>query len=76
MPDNASAELNRLTSEADSLRCVLELKQAEISALSKAKADLIHESEERLKLSNRVALLEAQNEMLRTELEAKTEKEK
>ncbi|XP_039502513.1 mucin-17 isoform X3 [Drosophila santomea] len=76
LPDNASAELNRLTSEADSLRCVLELKQAEISALSKAKADLIHESEERLKLSNRVALLEAQNEMLRTELEAKTEKEK
>ncbi|XP_002037682.2 protein MLP1 isoform X2 [Drosophila sechellia] len=76
LPDNASAELNRLTSEADSLRCVLELKQAEISALSKAKADLIHESEERLKLSNRVALLEAQNEMMRTELEAKTEKEK
>ncbi|EDX03570.1 GD22780 [Drosophila simulans] len=76
LPENASAELNRLTSEADSLRCVLELKQAEISALSKAKADLIHESEERLKLSNRVALLEAQNEMMRTELEAKTEKEK
>ncbi|XP_016954695.1 uncharacterized protein LOC108027664 isoform X3 [Drosophila biarmipes] len=76
LPDTASAELSRLTSEADSLRCVLELKQAEISSLSKAKSDLIRESEERLKLSNRVALLEAQNEMLRTELEAKTEKEK
>ncbi|KAH8352261.1 hypothetical protein KR084_003010, partial [Drosophila pseudotakahashii] len=76
LPDTASAELNRLTSEAESLRCVLELKQAEISSLSKAKSDLVRESEERLKLSNRVALLEAQNEMLRTELEAKTEKEK
>jgi len=76
LPDPASAELSRLTSEADSLRCVLELKQAEISSLSKAKSDLIRESEERLKLGNRVALLEAQNEMLRTELEAKTEKEK
>ncbi|XP_052853878.1 protein split ends isoform X3 [Drosophila gunungcola] len=76
LPDTASAELSRLTSEADSLRCVLEIKQAEISALSKAKSDLIRESEERLKLANRVALLEAQNEMLRTELEAKTEKEK
>ncbi|XP_016987657.2 uncharacterized protein LOC108050469 isoform X3 [Drosophila rhopaloa] len=76
LPDTASAELSRLTSEADSLRCVLELKQAEISSLSKAKSDLIRESEERIKLGNRVALLEAQNEMLRTELEAKTEKEK
>ncbi|XP_017075113.2 LOW QUALITY PROTEIN: uncharacterized protein LOC108110542 [Drosophila eugracilis] len=76
LPDTASAELSRLTSEAESLRCVLELKQAEISSLSKAKADLILESEERLKLANRVALLEAQNEMLRTELEAKTEREK
>nr|XP_044251008.1 ELKS/Rab6-interacting/CAST family member 1 isoform X1 [Drosophila takahashii] len=76
LPDTAAAELNRLTSEAESLRCVLELKQAEISSLSKAKSDLVRESEERLKLGNRVALLEAQNEMLRTELEAKTEKEK
>ncbi|KAH8249662.1 hypothetical protein KR032_011133, partial [Drosophila birchii] len=76
LPDTASAEVSRLTSEADSLRCVLELKQAEISALSKAKAEYIRESEERNKLSSRVALLEAQNEMMRTELEAKTEKEK
>ncbi|XP_017047390.2 LOW QUALITY PROTEIN: uncharacterized protein LOC108092364 [Drosophila ficusphila] len=76
LPDTTSAELSRLASEADSLRCVLELKQAEISSLTKAKSDLIRESEERLKLSSRVALLEAQNEMLRTELEAKTEKEK
>lgn len=76
LPDTASAEVSRLTNEADSLRCVLELKQAEISALSKAKAEYIRESEERIKLSSRVALLEAQNEMMRTELEAKTEKEK
>ncbi|KAH8283060.1 hypothetical protein KR054_011927 [Drosophila jambulina] len=76
LPDTASAEVLRLTSEADSLRCVLELKQAEISALSKAKAEYIHASEERNKLSSRVALLEAQNEMMRTELEAKTDKEK
>ncbi|KAH8246630.1 hypothetical protein KR038_011695 [Drosophila bunnanda] len=76
LPDTASAEVSRLTSEADSLRCVLELKQAEISALSKAKAEYIRESEERNKLSSRVALLEAQNEMMRTELETKTEKEK
>nr|XP_017037395.1 uncharacterized protein LOC108085346 isoform X3 [Drosophila kikkawai] len=76
LPDTASAEVSRLTSEADSLRCVLELKQAEISALSKAQAEYIRESEERSKLSSRVALLEAQNEMMRTELEAKTEKEK
>ncbi|KAH8385558.1 hypothetical protein KR200_009415 [Drosophila serrata] len=76
LPDTASAEVSRLTSEADSLRCVLELKQAEISALSKAKAEYIRESEERNKLASRVALLEAQNEMMRTELETKTEKEK
>ncbi|KPU72950.1 uncharacterized protein Dana_GF20582, isoform E [Drosophila ananassae] len=76
LPDSSSAELIRLNSEADSLRCVLELKQAEISNLSKANADLVRENEERIKLSNRVALLEAQNEMLRSELETKAEKEK
>ncbi|XP_068151375.1 centrosomal protein of 164 kDa isoform X5 [Drosophila tropicalis] len=75
LPDT-SAELRRLTSEADSLRCVLELKQAEISTLTKANEDLRRENDERMRLSSRVALLEAQNEMLRTELDTKTEREK
>ncbi|XP_017103952.2 uncharacterized protein toc isoform X6 [Drosophila bipectinata] len=76
LPDSSSAELIRLTSEADSLRCVLELKQAEISNLTKANADLVRVNEERIKLSNRVALLESQNEMLRSELDTKADKEK
>ncbi|XP_046866738.1 GRIP and coiled-coil domain-containing protein 2 isoform X1 [Drosophila willistoni] len=75
LPDT-NAELRRLTSEADSLRCVLELKQAEISTLTKANEDLRRENDERMRLSSRVTFLEAQNEMLRTELDTKTEREK
>lgn len=74
--DSSAAELCRLTSEADSLRCVLELKQAEISTLSKQNAEQQREIDELRSRSNRVPLLEANNEMLRTELETKTEKEK
>ncbi|XP_034669384.1 mucin-6 isoform X1 [Drosophila subobscura] len=73
---DTSAELCRLTSEADSLRCVLELKQAEISTLSKENADLKREGEERLKLANQLDLLKSKNEMLQLELETKAEKEK
>ncbi|XP_030565435.1 trichohyalin isoform X1 [Drosophila novamexicana] len=73
---DTSAELCRLTSEAESLRCVLELKQAEISALSKQNAELQRENDEQRGLGSRLTMLEAQNEMMRTELEAKTEKEK
>ncbi|EDW03840.1 GH10288 [Drosophila grimshawi] len=73
---DTNAEMCRLTSEAESLRCVLELKQAEISTLSKQNAELQRENDEQRGLSSRVTLLVAQNEMLRTELEAKTEKEK
>lgn len=74
--NDSAAELCRLTSEADSLRCVLELKQAEISTLSKQNAEQQREIDELRSRSNRVPLLEATNEMLRTELETKTEKEK
>ncbi|KAH8411951.1 hypothetical protein KR222_003559, partial [Zaprionus bogoriensis] len=74
--NDSGAELSRLTSEADSLRCVLELKQAEISTLSKQNAELQREIEEQRSLSNRLTLLEAKNEMLRIDLESKTEKEK
>ncbi|XP_034099952.1 serine-rich adhesin for platelets [Drosophila albomicans] len=74
--NDSSGELCRLTNEAESLRCVLELKQAEISTLSKQNAELQRENDEQRSLSNRVTLLEAQNEMMRTELESKTEKEK
>ncbi|XP_033236895.1 nuclear mitotic apparatus protein 1 isoform X2 [Drosophila pseudoobscura] len=73
---DTSAELCRLTSEAESLRCVLELKQAEISTLSKENADLKREGEERLKLSNQLDLLKSKNELLQLELETKAEKEK
>ncbi|XP_017854400.1 microtubule-associated tumor suppressor candidate 2 homolog [Drosophila busckii] len=73
---DSSAELCRLTSEADSLRCVLELKQAEISTLSKQNAELTREAEEQRNLSSRLMLLEAQNELMRTELESKSEREK
>lgn len=74
--NDSAAELCRLTSEADSLRCVLELKQAEISTISKQNAEQQREIDELRSRSNRVPLLEATNEMLRTELETKTEKEK
>jgi len=74
--NDSNGELCRLTNEADSLRCVLELKQAEMSALSKQNAELQRENDEQRSLGNRLTLLEAQNEMLRTELESKTEKEK
>lgn len=74
--NDSAAELCRLTSEADSLRCVLELKQAEISTLSKQNAEQQREIDELRSRSNRVSVLEATNEMLRTELETKTEKEK
>ncbi|XP_030380488.1 uncharacterized protein LOC115628493 isoform X3 [Scaptodrosophila lebanonensis] len=70
------AEVCRLTSEADSLRCVLELKQSEISTLTKKNAELKRENDERMNIMNKLTLLEAQNEMIRTELEAKCEKEK
>ncbi|XP_041452269.1 mucin-6 isoform X3 [Drosophila obscura] len=73
---DTSAELCRLTSEADSLRCVLELKQAEISSLSKENADLKREGEERLKLANQLDLLKSKNELLQLELETKADKEK
>ncbi|XP_034471629.1 serine-rich adhesin for platelets isoform X2 [Drosophila innubila] len=74
--NDSNGELCRLTNEAESLRCVLELKQAEMSALSKQNAELQRENDEQRSLGNRLTLLEAQNEMLRTELESKTEKEK
>ncbi|XP_062123459.1 uncharacterized protein LOC133837088 [Drosophila sulfurigaster albostrigata] len=74
--NDSSGELWRLTNEVESLRCVLELKQAEISTLHNGRFELQRENDEQRSLSNRVTLLEAQNEMMRTELESKTEKEK
>ncbi|XP_062136973.1 serine-rich adhesin for platelets [Drosophila sulfurigaster albostrigata] len=74
--NDSSVELCRLTNETESLRCVLELKQAENSTLSKQVAELQREKDEQRSLSNHITLLEAQHEMLRTELESKTEKEK
>ncbi|XP_017467585.1 PREDICTED: uncharacterized protein LOC108359979, partial [Rhagoletis zephyria] len=76
-PRNSStSELARLQSEADSLHCVLELKQKEISKLAKQNEELLRDAEERAVLQGRISLLESSNEMLRSELQIKSEKEK
>ncbi|XP_037817454.1 protein PF14_0175 isoform X2 [Lucilia sericata] len=69
-------ELNRLQSEAESLRCVLELKQKEISKLTKQNEELLRDADEKLALQAKISLLESKNEMLHSELEIKSEKEK
>lgn len=72
----AHMELNRLQSEAESLRCVLELKQKEISKLTKQNEELLRDADEKLSLQAKISLLESKNEMLQSELEIKSEKEK
>uniref|UniRef100_A0A1A9WXR3 Microtubule-associated tumor suppressor 1 n=1 Tax=Glossina brevipalpis TaxID=37001 RepID=A0A1A9WXR3_9MUSC len=80
LPRNSSSisnmEISRLQSEAESLRCVLELKQKEISKLTKQKEELLRDAEERSALQNKISLLESKNEMLQSELEIKSDKEK
>ncbi|XP_067623668.1 serine-rich adhesin for platelets [Eurosta solidaginis] len=76
-PRNSStSELARLQSEADSLHCVLELKQKEISKLTKQNEELMRDAEERAVLQGKISLLESSNEMLKSELAIKSEKEK
>ncbi|XP_050321568.1 mucin-17 [Bactrocera neohumeralis] len=76
-PRNSSmSELARLQSEADSLHCVLELKQKEISKLTKHNEELMRDAEERGVLQGKISLLESNNEMLKSELDIKSEKEK
>ncbi|XP_054083542.1 uncharacterized protein LOC105209729 [Zeugodacus cucurbitae] len=76
-PRNSSmSELARLQSEADSLHCVLELKQKEISKLTKHNEELMRDAEERGVLQGKISLLESSNEMLKSELDIKSEKEK
>ncbi|KAL9929679.1 toucan isoform 2-T5 [Glossina fuscipes fuscipes] len=72
----ANMEISRLQSEAESLRCVLELKQKEISKLTKQNEELLRDAEERSSLQNKISLLESKNEMLQSELEIKSDKEK
>lgn len=69
-------EMSRLQSEAESLRCVLELKQKEISKLTKQNEELMRDADEKLGLQAKISLLESRNEMLHSELEIKSEKEK
>lgn len=69
-------ELSRLQSEAESLRCVLELKQKEISKLTKHNEELLRDADERSALMAKISLLESKNEMLQSDLEIKSEKEK
>lgn len=69
-------ELSRLQSEAESLRCVLELKQKEISKLTKQNEELLRDADEKLALQAKISLLESKNEMLRSEMEIKSDKEK
>ncbi|XP_075154072.1 toucan [Haematobia irritans] len=69
-------ELSRLESEAESLRCVLELKQKEISKLTKQNEELLRDADEKLALQAKISLLESKNEMLLSEMEIKSEKEK
>ncbi|XP_049308620.1 glial fibrillary acidic protein-like [Bactrocera dorsalis] len=76
-PRNSSmSELARLKGEADSLHCVLELKQKEISKLTKHNEELMRDAEERVVLQSKISLLESNNEMLKSELDIKSEKEK
>lgn len=69
-------EISRLQSEAESLRCVLELKQKEISKLTKQNEELLRDADEKLALQAKISLLESKNEMLHSEMEIKSEKEK
>ncbi|XP_049316984.1 uncharacterized protein LOC125779756 [Bactrocera dorsalis] len=74
--NSCMSELARLQSEADSLHCVLELKQKEISKLTKHNEELMRDAEERGVLQSKISLLESNNEMLKSELNIKSEKEK
>lgn len=76
LTSSAHMELSRLQSEAESLRCVLELKQKEISKLTKQNEELLRDADEKLALQAKISLLESKNEMLQSELEIKSEKEK
>ncbi|KAM7352207.1 toucan [Cochliomyia hominivorax] len=76
LTSSAHMELSRLQSEAESLRCVLELKQKEISKLTKQNEELLRDADEKLALQAKISLLESKNEMLHSELEIKSEKEK
>lgn len=69
-------ELSRLQNEIESLRCVLELKQKEISKLTKQNEELLRDADEKLTLQGKLSLLESKNEMLLSEMEIKSEKEK
>lgn len=69
-------ELSRLQSEAESLRCVLELKQKEMSKLTKQNEELLRDADEKMNLQAKISLLESQHEMLQSDLEIKSEKEK
>lgn len=71
-----SQEIARLQSEADSLRSVLELKQNEISKLSKQNEELLRDAEQRSVLQNKISVLESSKEMLQSELQIKSEKER
>ncbi|XP_049310898.1 uncharacterized protein LOC125778245 [Bactrocera dorsalis] len=73
---SSPSELARLQSEADSLHCVLELKQKEISKLTEHNEELMRDAEERGILQSKISLLESNNEMLKSELDIKLEKEK
>ncbi|XP_065358768.1 mucin-2 [Calliphora vicina] len=76
LSSSAHMELSRLQSEAESLRCVLELKQKEISKLTKQNEELLRDADEKLALQAKISLLESKNEMLHSELEIKSDKEK
>lgn len=76
LSSSAHMEINRLQSEAESLRCVLELKQKEISKLTKHNEELLRDADERSALMAKISLLESKNEMLLSEMEIKSEKEK
>ncbi|XP_013098576.2 serine-rich adhesin for platelets [Stomoxys calcitrans] len=69
-------ELSRLQSEAESLRCVLELKQKEISKLTKQNEELLRVADEKMALQAKISLLESNNEMLLSEMGIKSDKEK
>ncbi|XP_055917367.1 mucin-2 isoform X2 [Eupeodes corollae] len=72
----AALEIQRLQSEAESLRCVLEIKQKEISKLTKQNQELMRDADEAQVLMGKVSTLESRCEMLQSEAELKAEKEK
>ncbi|KAG5675802.1 hypothetical protein PVAND_005676 [Polypedilum vanderplanki] len=73
---NRSSNNTSLQDEVESLRCVLELKQSEISELRKTNCELQRAADEATSAQFRCSALESRIEDLQVQLHAKNEEEK